>query len=113
MVKKTKIGIVGIQGAISEHFFSMENAIKKLNINGEIVLVRKPLQIDNIDALIIPGGESTTISNLLYKSGSLVVIIPPKIDEMTLLIFNPYMATSPSLQTSFPAQRAPNEWAQS
>jgi 5'-phosphate synthase pdxT subunit len=69
MVKKTTIGIVGIQGAISEHFFSFENVIKKFNINGEIVLVREPLQIDKIDALIIPGGESTTISNLLYKSG--------------------------------------------
>ena len=69
MVKKTTIGIVGIQGAISEHIFSMKNAIKKFNINGEIVIVREPHHIENIDGLIIPGGESTTISNLLYKSG--------------------------------------------
>ncbi|KYK20820.1 hypothetical protein AYK21_05510 [Thermoplasmatales archaeon SG8-52-2] len=69
MVKKITIGIVGIQGAISEHIFSMKNAIKKFNINGEIVIVREPHHIENIDGLIIPGGESTTISNLLYKSG--------------------------------------------
>ena len=69
MVKKTTIGIVGIQGAISEHVFSIKNAIKKYNIKGEIVIVREPNHIENIDGLIIPGGESTTISNLLYKSG--------------------------------------------
>jgi 5'-phosphate synthase pdxT subunit len=69
MVKKKKIGIIGIQGAISEHFLSMKNTINNLDFNGEVVIVRDPVLIEEIDALIIPGGESTTISNILYNSG--------------------------------------------
>ena len=69
MVNRKYIGIIGIQGAISEHVFSMKNTIKELKFDGEIVVVKDPIQIKDIDALIIPGGESTTISNILYKSG--------------------------------------------
>ncbi|KYK30474.1 MAG: glutamine amidotransferase [Thermoplasmatales archaeon SG8-52-3] len=63
------IGIVGVQGAISEHINSMKNALYKLNIKGDIIVIKDSFQIDEIDALIIPGGESTTISNILQKSG--------------------------------------------
>jgi pyridoxal 5'-phosphate synthase pdxT subunit len=75
MVNKKSIGIIGIQGAISEHVFSMEKTIKKLNFNAEVLILRVPSQIDGIDGLIIPGGESTTISNILYKSGMHEIIL--------------------------------------
>lgn len=75
MVNKKSIGIIGIQGAISEHVFSMENTIKKLNFNAEVIILRDSSQIDEIDGLIIPGGESTTISNILYKSGMYDIIL--------------------------------------
>jgi len=41
---------------------------------GKAILVRQPSEIDFCDALIIPGGESTTISRILVKSGMYDVI---------------------------------------
>jgi 5'-phosphate synthase pdxT subunit len=41
---------------------------------GQAVLVRQPRDIDACDALIIPGGESTTISRILINSGMYKVI---------------------------------------
>lgn len=41
---------------------------------GQAVLVRQPRDIDTCDALIIPGGESTTISRILVNSGMHQVI---------------------------------------
>jgi len=69
MVKKISIGITGIQGAISEHVISMEKTLDKENISGRVIVIKNPRQIDEIDALIIPGGESTTISKILCHSG--------------------------------------------
>jgi 5'-phosphate synthase pdxT subunit len=68
MVKKVSIGVLGIQGAISEHITSMTNALKETNTSGEVFFVKYKKEIDDIDALILPGGESTTISKNLYKS---------------------------------------------
>ena len=85
MVDKLKIGITGIQGAISEHISSMRNTFEKLGIPGEVIVIKHPAQIDIIDGLVIPGGESTTISNILYKSG-LFDSISKKIKENNLPI---------------------------
>jgi 5'-phosphate synthase pdxT subunit len=41
---------------------------------GQAVLIRQPRDIDTCDALIIPGGESTTISRILVNSGMYEVI---------------------------------------
>lgn len=57
-----KIGVVGVQGAVSEHL----EMLAKLGI--ERVWVRKKEQLNEIDGLIIPGGESTTISKLMVES---------------------------------------------
>jgi 5'-phosphate synthase pdxT subunit len=54
-----KIGVLALQGAVAEH-------IKMLSALGaEAVPVRLPSELDGLDALIIPGGESTTIGKLL------------------------------------------------
>jgi len=54
-----KIGVLALQGAVTEH-------IQMLSALGaEAVPVRLPSELDGLDALIIPGGESTTISSLL------------------------------------------------
>ena len=54
-----KIGVLALQGAVAEH-------IKILSaLNTEAIPIRLPSELDNIDALVIPGGESTTISKLL------------------------------------------------
>jgi pyridoxal 5'-phosphate synthase pdxT subunit len=56
-----KIGILALQGSCYEHI----ELLKKLNI--ETVQIKLPKQLNEIDALIIPGGESTTILQLLEK----------------------------------------------
>ena len=69
MVKNLSIGVLGIQGAVSEHVTSMTNALKETNTHGKVFFVKNKREINDIDGLIIPGGESTTISGVLYKSG--------------------------------------------
>lgn len=76
MVKDISIGVIGIQGAISEHVTSMTNALKETNnISGKVFVVTRKEEINGIHALIIPGGESTTISRFLHKSGLYKAII--------------------------------------
>jgi len=71
MVKQLSIGVIGIQGAISEHISTMQKALKETNNPGNVFLIKQKKQINKVDALIIPGGESTTISRILDKTGIL------------------------------------------
>ena len=58
-----RIGVLAIQGDYAAHAAALEEA-------GAIpVEVRKPEQLDGLDGLILPGGESTTLSLLLQSSG--------------------------------------------
>ena len=59
MVKN--IGVLALQGDFFDHI----KILKKLNVNP--VEVRTKDALDSVDALIIPGGESTTIGKLLKK----------------------------------------------
>jgi 5'-phosphate synthase pdxT subunit len=58
-----KIGVLALQGAFREHI----EALRKLG--AEAVEVRLPEQLEGLDGLIIPGGESTTIGKLAVKYG--------------------------------------------
>ncbi|MCK5816500.1 MAG: pyridoxal 5'-phosphate synthase glutaminase subunit PdxT, partial [Candidatus Marinimicrobia bacterium] len=55
-MSKLNIGVLGIQGAYEKHVFSIILA----GANAEIIKYRE--QLDQIDGLILPGGESTTMS---------------------------------------------------
>jgi 5'-phosphate synthase pdxT subunit len=68
MVKNRNIGVIGIQGAISEHINTMKKALKETNTPGKVTDIKNKHQLDDIDALIIPGGESSTISKILFDS---------------------------------------------
>ena len=85
MVKNLSIGVLGVQGAVSEHVTSMTNALKERNIHRKVFFVKHEKEVNDIDALIIPGGESTTISRVLYNSG-LYDAISKKIKENDLAI---------------------------
>jgi len=61
------IGVIGIQGDISEHVSALENASGDLNC--EIVTIKKKGVVPRCDGLVIPGGESTTIFRLLRFEG--------------------------------------------
>ena len=80
MVKKISIGVLGIQGAISEHITSMEATLKVTNTPGKVFVINHKEKMTDIDALIMPGGESTTISRVLHKS-DLYNIISERIKE--------------------------------
>jgi 5'-phosphate synthase pdxT subunit len=54
-----KIGVLASQGAFAEHI----SILKQLNV--EAVPVRLPRELNKVDGLIIPGGESTAISRLI------------------------------------------------
>ncbi len=54
-----KIGVLALQGAFAEHIVML----KKLG--AETAEIRLPAQLDDLDGLIIPGGESTTMGKLM------------------------------------------------
>ena len=66
-----KVGIIGLQGDVSEHIDASRKALKNLGASGEVIWLKKPEQLEGISAIIIPGGESTTISRLMVKNGLL------------------------------------------
>ena len=57
------IGVLALQGAFIEH----EKMLKSLGVNASEV--RMPAQLEGLDGLIIPGGESTTIGKLATEYG--------------------------------------------
>ncbi len=63
-MKNLKIGVLGIQGAVSEHVEAINNTIKENGLEGCGVVVKTKNQLEEVQALIIPGGESTTIGRV-------------------------------------------------
>lgn len=66
-----KIGVLCIQGAVSEHV----DALKKCGV--DVTCVKRKDQFAELDGLIIPGGESTTIGKLIER-----VALADRIREM-------------------------------
>ena len=58
-----KIGVLALQGDFDAHRKRLER------LGAEVVLVKKPEQLDDIDGLVIPGGESGTFLKLLGEAG--------------------------------------------
>jgi pyridoxal 5'-phosphate synthase pdxT subunit len=76
-----KIGVLGIQGDIEENILSISEALKNLNLQGTVESVRYSESIAELDGLILPGGESTVIGNLLSIQGNIFQTIKKKITE--------------------------------
>lgn len=57
------VGVLALQGDFREHREMLET------LGQRVAEVRKPAQLDALDALIIPGGESTTIARLILSNG--------------------------------------------
>ena len=55
----TTVGVLAIQGDFAEHRIALES------LGVEVKEIRLPDQLDEVDALIVPGGESTTIVQLI------------------------------------------------
>src|SRR5256885_14131834 len=58
-----KIGVLALQGDYQAHKSRLEN------LGATALLVRKPEQLDEVDALVIPGGESSTFLKFLEQKG--------------------------------------------
>jgi 5'-phosphate synthase pdxT subunit len=58
-----KVGVLALQGDFAAHRRRLEE------LGAEVVEVRKPEQLDQIDGLVIPGGESSTFLKLLGEYG--------------------------------------------
>jgi len=59
------VGVLALQGDVPEHF----RALRRIVPERRIVWVRRPEDLAGVDALFLPGGESTTIADLLVTTG--------------------------------------------
>jgi len=62
-VRSPRIGVLALQGAFREHVQVLER------LGAEVVEVRLPEEVEGLDGLVIPGGESTTIMRLAQIYG--------------------------------------------
>jgi pyridoxal 5'-phosphate synthase pdxT subunit len=58
-----RIGVLAVQGNVREHVAMLRR------LGAEAVEVRKPAELDGLDGLVIPGGESTTFMRLMRLYG--------------------------------------------
>jgi len=57
-----KIGVLALQGAFREHAEAL------VALGADVAFVKRPEHLDSVDAIILPGGESTTMDKLLDSS---------------------------------------------
>src|SRR5947207_2378707 len=62
-MKPLRIGVLAVQGNFREHVAMLRR------LGAEAVEVRRPDQLDGLDGLVIPGGESTTFTRLMRLYG--------------------------------------------
>ena len=64
-----KVGVLALQGDVREHLLALHDC------GVEAVIVRRAAEIESVDALVIPGGESTTIAHLAQTFGVFDLIV--------------------------------------
>ena len=74
-----KIGILNLQGAVSEHYDMTKKAVENLGLNIKVESVRYSEEVKGCDGVIISGGESTVIGKLIHERGIDKVIKDNKI----------------------------------
>ncbi len=62
-ISRMKIGVLAVQGNFREHLAMLRR------LGADAVEVRKPEQLDGLDGLVVPGGESTTFMRLMRLYG--------------------------------------------
>jgi pyridoxal 5'-phosphate synthase pdxT subunit len=81
MKTRVSVGVLGIQGDVEENKTVAKEALNHTNIKGEIKVVRYAEEIEKIDGLIIPGGESTVMTTLAAVQGAILHTIRRRIDD--------------------------------
>ncbi|WP_435145097.1 pyridoxal 5'-phosphate synthase glutaminase subunit PdxT [Halobaculum sp. P14] len=64
-----KAGVIAVQGDVSEHADAIRRAAASHGVDADVVEIRDSGVVPDCDALLLPGGESTTISRLLHEEG--------------------------------------------
>ena len=63
-----KVAVIAAQGDVEEHVIATNKALRRLGIEGKAFATIDKQKVAKSDAIILPGGESTTISKLIHKS---------------------------------------------
>lgn len=84
-MKKPVIGVLALQGAVEEHIAAARLALKEMGIEGSVKQVKTVGDVDAVQGLIIPGGESTVIGRLSIINRTLQVIKQRIYDGMPTL----------------------------
>jgi 5'-phosphate synthase pdxT subunit len=64
-----RIGVIAIQGNVSEHVEALERAISERGQQAEVITIKHKGLVPTCNALVLPGGESTTLGRLLLREG--------------------------------------------
>lgn len=63
-----------MQGDVEENLGAARQALSEMNVSGEVIQVKTPSAVSAVDAIIIPGGESTTIGRLSMAGDTLAAL---------------------------------------
>ncbi|KGQ47755.1 glutamine amidotransferase [Gallibacterium anatis] len=63
-----RIGVLALQGAVSEHIVQLQ----RLGVSA--IAIKQPAELENLDGLVLPGGESTVIGKLMRDYGFITAI---------------------------------------
>ena len=73
-MKELNIGVLGLQGDIEEHVAATRLALERMNLEGNVLLIKTAEGAGAVDGLIIPGGESTVMGGLSSPKQTLQTI---------------------------------------
>jgi pyridoxal 5'-phosphate synthase pdxT subunit len=76
-----KVGVLALQGDVPEHLRALEAVVPSRSL----VPVRRPADLEEVRALFMPGGESTTIARLLAESGLWTALAPRLVSGFPVL----------------------------
>jgi len=68
------IGVLGMQGDVAENIAATRAALGRAGIKGVVRQVKTPSEISKLDALILPGGESTMMGQMSLVNGAIKTI---------------------------------------
>jgi 5'-phosphate synthase pdxT subunit len=64
-----RIGVIAIQGNVEEHVNAISRALRQSNLEAEVIKIKHSGLVPACDAIILPGGESTTLGRLMEREG--------------------------------------------
>jgi 5'-phosphate synthase pdxT subunit len=84
-LSKITIGVLGFQGDIEENIAAVRQAIEQSKADATVQMVKYPQDIEKVDGLVLPGGESTVQSSLAAIQQSIPVLKKRISDGMPVL----------------------------